>query len=345
LAGRERWTALAAGGTLLVLLVVLTLVQLPFTIWSAGELDDLYGSDGLVVSGVPTYPVSGHLQVAGMSVAGQTVSLGRALSAFSDPHQAVIPQFVDYPIGLPIPQVAVGQSTQESLRAAEAAAVRQVGLPVERAPRVFSVLASGPSYGNLLVDDVIEAVGSTTVTSVAEFDQAMKTHSVGDTIQLTVTRDGVRLDSQIDVVAQASSTSGNEQPVPSLGVTLGDSYLLGGIDVSGAPADIGAGLMVAIGVYDMLSGENLLGGVSVAGAGMLDANGVVSNVAGANERLQAAEAATTDIFLLPQGNCVNVSLAGVEMRVIPVSSLGEALSSLEVLKELGPNGVVPSCPG
>lgn len=340
---RSRWAGVASGLAVLVCAVVIATVRLPFVVWSAGAVTDLYAvSDGqspLKVTGVATYAPSGKLQVAGVQATVQPVSLLRGLRAFYDRTQAVVPVTVGNPIGAPIAQVALGSDSLEAQRAAEAAALQLAGLPVERAPRVVSVMATGPSFSWLQPDDVIEAVGSTTVSSVADFNQAVGQHSVGDTIQLTVTRGGQRLDNQIDIVASGSSA---EQQTPSLGVTLTDSYLLGAVDVQVGATDVGSGLMLAIAVYDLVTPEALLGGLSVAGAGAIDANGAVTGVAGADQRLQAAQAAGASVFLLPASNCANVSLKGITMTVVAVTALPEAVTALANLAA-GRAWQVPTC--
>jgi len=343
--GRERWTAIVAALVLVLLGIGSTMVHLPFVIWSAGGLTSVYGGEagqpGLSLTGAAQYGVSSKLLVANVTVTDQSVGLGQVLRAYSHPNQAVMPQVVSSPVGLPIPQVSLGLSTAEAQRAAEAAALKAVGLPVERAPRIVSVMTSGPSYGLLLPDDVIEMVGSTTVTTVAEFNQAMASYSVADTVQLTVTRDGQRLDSQIDVVAQATY---NQQQLPSLGVVLTDSFLLGDVDVRGAPSDIGAGLILAIGVYDLLTPGSLLGDLSVAGAGIVDANGVVSGVAGISERMEAARAGGVDVYLLPRSSCPNVESSQPGMMVVAVGTLSDAIQAIATLAVGGPASLVPTCP-
>ena len=335
---------MAAGLAIIALATAVTAIRLPFAVWSAGTVTNLYAvSDGkpvLTVTGVTTYPTTGRLQVAGVAVTGQSISLLRGLSAFYSPDQAVMPASVDYPIGAPIPQVASGLDSQETQRAAEAAALQLAGLTVERAPRVVSVMASGPSYGLLLPDDVIETVGSTPVASVADLNQAIALHPVGDTIQLTVMRDGKRLDNQVDIVGGSSNA---EQQTPSLGITTTDSYVLNGVEVQGAPTDIGSGLMLALAVYDMVTPDPLLGNLSVAGVGVIDANGTITGVAGASERLRAAQDAGVEVFLLPHSNCANVSLAGLTMTVVAVTSLSGAVASLEALAEGQTARQVPTC--
>jgi PDZ domain-containing protein len=309
-------------------------------VWSAGDVTDLYGVGGVQVTAPSTYPTTGHLLVAGVS-STSPVSLWRAVNAYFTPDQITLPESVTYPEGQPIPQVAYGQNSSETQLAAEAAALRLTGSPdlaVQRAPRVVSVVAAGPSYNKLLPGDIVDAVGGTLVASVADFSAAVASHSISDTIQLTVTRDGKMLDQQIDVVAVASNAN---QQTPSLGVTMTDSFLLGKVEVQNAPTELGSGLMLAIAVYDIVTPGPLLGGLSVAGAGIVDSTGVVSAVSGAQQRLEAAQEAGADVFLLPATSCATVSLDDVTMTVVAVSTLGGAVSDL---KQLAAGGkAVTSC--
>ena len=340
---RDRWTALAAGVATLVLGVVIASVRLPFVVWSPGGLADLYSNTGgLIVSGSPTYARTGHLLTTEVAVSSQTVSLGNAMTAFFSRDKTVFPQAVSYSVGLPIAPLVIGQQAVEAQRAAEAAALRLAALPgltARPVARVVSVLATGPSFGWLQPDDIIDAVGATTVTSVADFKAAVATHTIGDTIQLSVTRDGRTLDKQVDVVAQASYTS---QQAPSLGVTMTDSYQLP-VLVTNAPIDTRAGLLLAIAVYDSITSGPLLGSLTVTGIGAVDANGTVSGVAGSKQALAAAQAAGIQVFLLPASNCVNASLPGLTMRVVAVTTLEQAVSSIQILATGGDISQVPVC--
>jgi len=336
-ATRSRWTAAVAALSTVGLGFAVLSWQVPFVIWSAGSVVDLYGDGGVSLTGVDTYPVTGHLEVASVAVSAPSVRFGDAVSAFYSADKAVLPQAVSYPSGQPISQVVIGEQPVEPQRSAEAAAMNLAGLSASRAARVVSVAAAGPSANLLEPDDVITAVFATKVTSVAEFNQAVATHSVGDTIQLTVTRGGQPLATQIDVVAQASN---GDQQTPSLGVTMTDSFVIDPAVVVNAPVSAGSGLMLAVALYDMLTPGPLIGDLTVAGAGMVDANGVVSGVAGTNQRLQAAQAAGATVFLLPAGSCATVSLT-TDMTVVAVSSLQQAVDSLQTLAVGGAN--VPTC--
>ena len=311
--------------------------QVPFIIWSAGNVTDLYATDGVSISGAETYPVTGHLEVASVAVSPPSVRFGDAVAAFYSGDKSVLPQSVSYPVGQPISQVVIGEQPVEPQRSAEAAALRLAGLPTSRAARVVSVAAAGPSAGLLQPDDVITAVFATKVSSVAEVNQVVATHAVGDTIQLTVTRGGQPLDSQVDVVAQASNS---DQQTPSLGVTMTDSFVIDPVVVNNAPVSAGSGLMLAVALYDLLTPGTLIGDLTVAGAGMVDANGVVSGVAGTNQRLRAAQLAGANVFLLPAGSCATATLK-TGMTVVAVNSLQQAVDALGMLALGGTS--VPTC--
>jgi len=323
-------------------------IQVPFVVWSPGQVSDLYGRiDGRPVvslSGVETYRTSGQILVTDLDVSAPTVSLLTAMSAFFNPDHDLLPQAVSYPVGQPIVQVAVGQRSPEAQRAAEAAAlilasedVTQV--PVSRVVRVMSVEVGGASYGRLLPGDVLSAIGSTSLASVAEFSQAMSILSVGDTVQLTVIRNGKLIDTQINVVIEASV---DERQAPSLGVTVSDSFLLGDVDITGAPDTMGSDLILALAIYDLVTPGDLLKGRTVAGTGILDSTGAVSPVAGARQQLLAAQIAGADVFLLPAGNCANVP-NGLTMTVIAVTTLADTVDSLAALVAGSPSSALPTC--
>lgn len=71
---------------------------------------------------------------------------------------------------------------------------------------VESVLDDGPANGVLEVGDVITEVESESVTSVDEINRIKNTYSVGDTISLTVYRDGDYITVEITLVETPEET-------------------------------------------------------------------------------------------------------------------------------------------
>jgi PDZ domain-containing protein len=91
-----------------------------------------------------------------------------------------------------------------------------------------------------------------------------------------------------------------------------------------------AGLMWAIGLYDLLTAGDLTRGRTIAGTGAIDLEGNIGPIGGAADKVIAAQSVDADILLIPRGNLEE--LRGVDtgdLRVIPVSTLDEALEALD----------------
>lgn len=113
-------------------------------------------------------------------------------------------------------------------------------------------------------------------------------------------------------------------------------------------ADIGgpsAGLLFSLGIVDKLDGDgaggDLTGGRNVAGTGTITPDGKVGAVGGVALKTQAAKRDGASVFLVPEGEC---SAAQAElpagMRLIPVTTLKDAVESLRALEK---GGKVPAC--
>ncbi|MCQ4042490.1 S16 family serine protease [Streptantibioticus rubrisoli] len=113
-------------------------------------------------------------------------------------------------------------------------------------------------------------------------------------------------------------------------------------------ADVGgpsAGLMFTLGIIDRVQGDgrgnDLTGGRTIAGTGTIDQDGTVGAVGGVALKEQAAKRDGASVFLTPRDECsdAKAELPG-GMRLIPVSTLGDALNSLAALRSGAP---LPSC--
>ncbi|MEV7778659.1 S16 family serine protease [Kitasatospora sp. NPDC088351] len=112
--------------------------------------------------------------------------------------------------------------------------------------------------------------------------------------------------------------------------------------------DIGgpsAGQMLALGIVDKLSGDgkggDLTGGLKIAGTGTIDDQGTIGAVGGVPLKTQAAARDGATVFLLPKDECTDAKVNTPEgLRLVPVGTLGEAVSALEALRN---GGGVPSC--
>ncbi|MFE3655608.1 PDZ domain-containing protein [Streptomyces sp. NPDC059165] len=113
-------------------------------------------------------------------------------------------------------------------------------------------------------------------------------------------------------------------------------------------ADVGgpsAGLLFSLGIVDKLDGNgaggDLTGGRNIAGTGTIDPKGKVGAVGGVALKTQAAARDGATVFLVPKAECQEAEAERPEdMRLIPVTSLEDAVSALRALQE---GGQVPQC--
>ncbi|MET9377237.1 S16 family serine protease [Streptomyces sp. NPDC002992] len=115
-------------------------------------------------------------------------------------------------------------------------------------------------------------------------------------------------------------------------------------------ADIGgpsAGFLFSLGIVDKLDGDgsggDLTGGRTVAGTGTIEPDGTIGAVGGVSLKTQAAGRDGASVFLVPKAECSDAQAELPEgMRLIPVSTLSDAVSSLRALEQ-GQEAKVPSC--
>ena len=92
-----------------------------------------------------------------------------------------------------------------------------------------------------------------------------------------------------------------------------------------------AGLALTLQLIDDLTPGDLTGGHIVAVTGGMTGEGEVTPVGGMRFKARAARAAGAELFLVPGDNYAEAASESRGLRVIPVSSLAEALDVLERL--------------
>jgi PDZ domain-containing protein len=95
--------------------------------------------------------------------------------------------------------------------------------------------------------------------------------------------------------------------------------------VSGGPS---AGLMFTLAIYDLLTENDLTGGRKIAGTGTIDLNGNVGAIGGVRQKVAAAERAGAEYFLSPAENYADALAAAKHIKVIKVTTAGEAIEFL-----------------
>jgi PDZ domain-containing protein len=334
---RRTLASLVAAGLLLALGTVALVLPIPYVTMSPGPTLDVlgkqHGSPIIDVSGHRTYPTTGALRLTTVSVTNPSsqVRLGRALRAWVDPTQAVLPRDVVYP-----PKQSASQAEQESTSEmtgsqdnATAAALTDLGYHLTIRSEILSVGTGVPAHGRLRTHDQVLEVNGEKIRTVSQVAAAIQRTGVGKPAHLLVRRHGK--DRRVVVTPVASPTDKKKAVI---GVTLGPGYDFP-FDVSvRLGEDIGgpsAGLIFALGVYDTLTPGSLTGGARVAGTGTIDERGRVGPIGGIDQKIVAAADAGATVFLVPPANCAEAEDAHVDksrIRLVRAPTMHSAVASL-----------------
>jgi len=342
---RRSATLLIASIGTAVAIAVSVLVPVPYVILGPGPTLNTLGKDSsgkplITISGRASYPTTGHLNMVTVSYQGcqgDRFNIFTALVAWLNPRQAVVPESEICPAGQTQRQTQQ-QDTQEmtgSQQTATAAALTQLHIGYSTQVVVAQADKGLPAYGVLEAGDVITAVDGQPVTSQAGLTKMITAHPAGSTLTVAITRDGQR--KQVKVGTRESGGH------PVMGVEITGQYEFP-FDVAISVGDIGgpsAGLMFALGIIDKLSKLDLTGGKFIAGTGEIEASGKVDAIGGIQQKMVGARNAGATIFLTPASNCADTKGAvPAGLRLVKVSTLGQAVSYLQALKT---GGSVPSC--
>ena len=89
-----------------------------------------------------------------------------------------------------------------------------------------------------------------------------------------------------------------------------------------------AGLIFAVGIVEKLTEEDLVRGRKIAGTGTITASGKVGGIGGIEEKMVGASRIGATIFIAPRENCPDIEHVPKGLKVIPVSTLSEAIEAL-----------------
>ncbi|WP_314937925.1 PDZ domain-containing protein [Rothia mucilaginosa] len=339
-----------------------------------GPLFDVLGTyqekEVIEVSGAPSYKTFGKMNMTTVSVSGgpyTELSGAEAFYgwlAFDGNRSLVVPTDALYPhVSHEQATAATGAQMADSQTQAKVAAMRQLKMAVTEKVQVLSTVEGSPAASVLKADDRIVKVGEKQIETLTDVPKAINA-SNGSPIDVTVERDGKQQTFKLNPVRASDDSRWI------LGAGLKQSYDLPAhvqynLDGVGGPS---AGLMLALGTVDKLSEGTLLadedaGGDPyrsyISGTGTIDANGKVGAIGGIKYKILATGRYGARYFLAPKENCdsivkmqaedpalFNYYHAGQvkgEMVVIPVSTLEEAVKTVEAIKSGTPDDSLPRC--
>jgi Lon-like protease len=338
-------TLLIAGVCVLAGLVVAAVVTVPYVALSPGPTVNTLGKPGgkalIQITGRPTYPATGNLNLVTVSYTGgpgTDFNIFSALRAWLTPNEAVVPASEIYGSGQTQQQV-IQQDTQQMLGSqqdATAAALCYLNIGYTTADPVSTVVKGSPADGVLLRGDKITAVDRTPVGCHHDVVTMIRNRTPGAPVDLTVERLGATRTVRL--------TTENVGKKAVVGIQLGSPTYRFPFGIKINLADVGgpsAGLMFALGIVDKLTPGNLTGGRFIAGTGEIQPDGAIAPIGGIQQKMAGARAAGATIFLSPADNCASTAGAvPAGLRVVRVSTLAAAISELQAIKAGKP---VPSC--
>lgn len=324
--------------TVLALLVLGSLVRLPYAVLSPGPIVNTLGEQTkgttktplIRIAGLPTYPTRGTLDFTTVSIEGgpgYPVDLWDLLTALVDRDRDVVPVDTVFPPDVTKEQVAEQNAVQMqgSQQEATAVALRAIGKSVPAHIAIASFADTSKAKGLLKVGDRFVRIGETRIESDTRVPiRALQSVKPGDSVRVVVAREDKDVSVAVPTIAVEGRTA--------LGVRLAlvhDFPAAVTID-AGSVGGPSAGLMFALGIYDKLTPGALTGDHRIAGTGEIDDAGTVGAIGGIQQKLAGARGGGAEYFLAPADNCSEV-VGNVPdgLQVFRVATFTEARAAVE----------------
>jgi PDZ domain-containing protein len=312
-----------------VLGVVAWNIELPYLAFSAGPVSD--AADSVVTEDVDIYPPDGELLM--LTVVSQDVNVFEALIAGIDPTIDLVPKGAFRRAGESDEDYRnrVLQQMDDSNFRSISVALDYLGFEMITTEVVINEFVEGvPAESVLELGDMIIAVNGVTIAKVDDIRQVTEGMSVGDVLTMTVIREDVEVDVNVELAERE-----DEPGVAMIGVILGE--LTGPpFPLSIQAGDVGgpsAGMMHTLAIIDTLTEGELTKGHVIAGTGTIKVDGTVGNIGGIRQKVVGAEAAGAEYILVPQGNYDSALTAErTIIEIVPIATIDDAIEFFERLE-------------
>jgi PDZ domain-containing protein len=288
-------------------------------------------ADSVVTEDVDIYPPDGELLM--LTVVSQDVNVFEALIAGIDPTIDLVPKAAFRRAGESDEDYRnrVLQQMDDSNFRSISVALDYLGFEMITTEVVINEFVEGvPAESVLELGDMIIAVNGVTIAKVDDIRQVTEGMSVGDVLTMTVIREDVEVDVNVELAERE-----DEPGVAMIGVILGE--LTGPpFPLSIQAGDVGgpsAGMMHTLAIIDTLTEGELTKGHVIAGTGTIKVDGTVGNIGGIRQKVVGAEAAGAEYILVPQGNYDSALTAErTIIEIVPIATIDDAIEFFERLE-------------
>jgi PDZ domain-containing protein len=305
--------------------ICLYFVELPLFVEGPGPAHDVIAR--IDIDGVPTYQPDGRILFTTVNVG--RVNVYDAVWAGFDPDWQLVNEDLLVPPGFTDEEynrATLSQMDSSKIAAVVSALEGLTDYPAEhgRGALVYATQPGTPAHGRLFPGDVITAVGGEPIGDRAELGSVIEAATVGKTLRLEV--EPVEGTGRAETVAVRATEQRGRTVI---GVYAVENFPFEVTIASGRIGGPSAGLMWALGVTDLLTPGDVGGGRALAGTGGIRLDGGVVPIGGVRLKILAAERAGADVFFVPTKNLVEARTADVDIELVPVATLQDALDYLQ----------------
>lgn len=215
-------------------------------------------------------------------------------------------------------------------------ALDEVGLDASMTGKgalVVAVNDGSGADGALEPGDVIVAVEQQPVAVPSDIGVVLEQHAPGDTVTVTVSRDGATEDRQV-VLGQLEASTG--RPVLGIQVNVVDPSVASDVLVDVDSGDVSgpsAGLAWTLAIIDRLTPGSLTGGREIAVTGAIRSDGTVGQIGALPQKVATVKRAGVELFLYPAETEEAVQaemrrIAGDDVELRPVATVSDAIAVL-----------------
>ena len=334
---RYRWS-FPAKFFFYLLSIATLLAPIPFVFFKPGVPDNVAGNI-ITIKDSKTYPINGKLFITSILVTNPDSPVFGAETIVNwaiGPH-VVLPKESVYPPIRPAQKIERdSQNEMESSQATStAAALRYLGYEFKELYYISDIRDYSDAFNKLKVGDVITAVDGKEINQIEDIRTSYKAKKIGDSLKITVERKSKSgntssITTEVTLVENQDVSSETGEKKPAIGILVGTSARFP-IDVKFNLPGVGgpsAGMIFAVGIIEKLTPEDLVRGRKIAGTGSITASGKVEGIGGIEEKMIGASRIGATIFLAPRENCPDIKHVPKGLKVIPVSTLSEAIDAL-----------------